>query len=146
MELTLVGIGTGNPGHLTLQAVEAIRAADILLIPDKGEDKTLPTEQVKWLCETQGEPDGYIISPSKPIPEKGTPADKDVQPPHRQAAAYYRSDVLSNPRNLLVTMSEPTSFNPKPIVLRITGDGAVKVPAGSGGSSVAASVVAPRAG
>ena len=25
MELTLVGIGTGNPGHLTLQAVEAIR-------------------------------------------------------------------------------------------------------------------------
>lgn len=39
MELTLVGIGTGNPDHLTLQAVEAIRAADILLIPDKGEDR-----------------------------------------------------------------------------------------------------------
>lgn len=39
MELTLVGIGTGNPDHLTLQAVESIRAADILLIPDKGEDK-----------------------------------------------------------------------------------------------------------
>ena len=39
MELTLVGIGTGNPDHLTLQAVEAIRAADILLIPNKGEDR-----------------------------------------------------------------------------------------------------------
>lgn len=39
MELTLVGIGTGNPDHLTLQAIEAIRAADILLIPDKGKDK-----------------------------------------------------------------------------------------------------------
>ena len=39
MELTLVGIGTGNPDHLTLQAVEAIRAADLLLIPEKGEDR-----------------------------------------------------------------------------------------------------------
>lgn len=39
MELTLVGIGTGNPDHLTLQAARAIRDADILLIPDKGEDK-----------------------------------------------------------------------------------------------------------
>lgn len=39
MELTLVGIGTGNPDHLTLQAVEAIRAADLVLIPDKGENK-----------------------------------------------------------------------------------------------------------
>jgi precorrin-6A synthase len=39
MELTLIGIGTGNPDHLTLQAIEAIRAADILLIPGKGEDK-----------------------------------------------------------------------------------------------------------
>ena len=39
MELTLVGIGTGNPDHLTLQAIEAIRAADILLIPEKGEDR-----------------------------------------------------------------------------------------------------------
>ena len=39
MELTLVGIGTGKPDHLTLQAVEAIRAADLLLIPEKGEGK-----------------------------------------------------------------------------------------------------------
>ena len=114
--------------------------------PDKGTDKTKPIEQVKWLCETQGEPDGYIISPSKPIPLKGTAEDKDVQPPHRQAAESYRSDVLSSPRNLLVTMSEPSSSNPKPIVIAITGDGAVKVPPGSGGSAAAASAVAPRAG
>jgi len=114
--------------------------------PDKGTDKTRPAAQVKWLCETQGEPNGYVISPSKPIPLKGTAEDKDVQPPHRQAAEYYRADVLAQPRNLLVTMSEPTISTPKPIVIAITRDGAVKVPPGSGGSSMAASVVAPRAG
>ena len=114
--------------------------------PEKGVDKTVPVAEVKWLCETQGEPDGFIISPSKPIPYKGTPADEDVQPPHRQAAAYYRADVLNDPRHLLVTMSEPSTTSPKPIVISITADGAVKVPPGSGGAKVAAAVIAPRAG
>lgn len=114
--------------------------------PEKGEDKTVPTEQVKWLCEEQGEPEGYIISPSKPIPLKGTAEDKDPLPPHRQAAEYYRQHVLARRANLLVTMEEPTSVNPKPIVIRITGSGAVKLPAGIGGVAAAAAVVAPRAG
>ncbi len=38
-DLTLVGIGTGNPDHLTLQAVRALNAADLILIPDKGAAK-----------------------------------------------------------------------------------------------------------
>lgn len=114
--------------------------------PDKCDDKTTPVEQVAWLCETQGEAKGFIISPSKPIPLKGTAEDEDVQPPHRQAAEYYWADVLESRRNLLVTMSEPSSTNPKPIVLEVTRDGAVKIPAGSGGSKAAAAVVAPRAG
>jgi len=114
--------------------------------PEKGIDKTTPAPDVKWLCETQGEPDGFIISPSKPIPSKDTPEDEDVQPPHRQAAAYYKADVLNDPKHLLVTMAEPSSINPKPIVISITADGAVKVPPGSGGTKVAAAVIAPRAG
>jgi len=114
--------------------------------PDKGDDKTEPVEQVKWLCETQGEANGFIISPSKPIPTKGSEADKDVQPPHRQAAEYYRADVLANRSSLMTTMSEPSALYPKPIVLKVTRDGAVKASSGSGGSSAAASVVAPRAG
>lgn len=114
--------------------------------PDKGVDVTEPVEQVEWLCETQGERCGFVVSPSKPIPYKGTAEDRDVQPPHRQAAEYYRSAVLANRSNLLVTMEEPSIANPKPIVLEITRDGAVKVPSGSGGAKGAAAVVAPRAG
>lgn len=114
--------------------------------PEKGVDKTIPVADVKWLCETQGEPDGFIVSPSKAVPDKGTPEDEDVQPPHRQAAAYYKADVLNDPKRLLVTMAEPSSTSPKPIVISVTGDGAVKVPPGSGGAKVAAAVIAPRAG
>jgi len=37
--LTLIGIGTGNPEHLTLQAIRAMNAQDLILIPTKGAGK-----------------------------------------------------------------------------------------------------------
>ena len=39
IELTLIGIGTGNPQHLTRQAEAAMRAQDLILIPRKGAGK-----------------------------------------------------------------------------------------------------------
>ncbi len=38
--LSLIGIGTGNPDHLTRQAVRALNAADLILLPRKGDDKS----------------------------------------------------------------------------------------------------------
>ena len=35
-QLVLIGIGTGNPDHLTRQAVKAMNAADLVMIPRKG--------------------------------------------------------------------------------------------------------------
>ena len=37
--ILLVGIGTGNPEHLTVQAISALNRADVLFIPDKGAGK-----------------------------------------------------------------------------------------------------------
>lgn len=36
LELTLIGIGTGNPEHLTLQAIRAMNAQDLILIPQRA--------------------------------------------------------------------------------------------------------------
>lgn len=38
-ELSLIGIGAGNPDHLTFQAARALSRADLILIPLKGEEK-----------------------------------------------------------------------------------------------------------
>lgn len=38
--LSLVGIGSGNPDHLTLQAIKTLEAADLILLPRKGDEKT----------------------------------------------------------------------------------------------------------
>lgn len=37
--LTLIGMGSGSPQHLTLEGVAALQAADLILLPDKGDDK-----------------------------------------------------------------------------------------------------------
>jgi precorrin-6A synthase len=38
--LWLIGIGTGNPDHVTGQAIRALNSADLILIPRKGEAKS----------------------------------------------------------------------------------------------------------
>ena len=114
--------------------------------PVKGTDVTTPTAEIEWLCEQQGERQGFIVSPSCPIPSKGSSADLDVQPPHRQAAEYYRSRVLAQRANLLVTMEEPRIATPEPIEISITDRGAVRERTGSGGTKAAAAAYAPRAG
>ncbi len=39
-QIVLIGIGTGNPDHLTAQAVAALNSADLILIPRKGPEKS----------------------------------------------------------------------------------------------------------
>jgi precorrin-6A synthase len=38
-KLLVVGIGAGNPEHITVQAINALNRADVLFIPEKGEEK-----------------------------------------------------------------------------------------------------------
>ncbi|WP_119168480.1 precorrin-6A synthase (deacetylating) [Algihabitans albus] len=49
-ELALIGIGTGNPDHLTYQGAAAINAADLILIPRKGGDKADLADLRKLIC------------------------------------------------------------------------------------------------
>lgn len=49
-ELALIGIGAGNPDHVTMQAVAAIRAADLILVPRKGPDKSELADLRREIC------------------------------------------------------------------------------------------------
>lgn len=114
--------------------------------PDKGENKTVPTDQVKWLYEEQQLENAIIVSTSKPIPSKGSTEDKDSNPPHRQAANYYKG-VLDDPADQFkVTMEHPTVSSPKPLVIEIDESKAtVKKQAAMVGAA-AVTRRAPRAG
>lgn len=94
--------------------------------PDKGEDETKPTEEVKWLCETQGQYRCTMMSTSKSIPVKGSQEDRDPQPPHRQAATYYKrvAEKMKDGK-FKVTMDLPSRDRPKPSSILITERGAL---------------------
>lgn len=94
------------------------------LSDEKGNDKTKPVPKVKRLFETYGEERGIIVSTSDPIPEKGDERDRQdgANPPHRQAANYYKEDVVG-PKDgeFKVTMEHPTASKPQPLTINIDG-------------------------
>src|SRR5215813_13163674 len=48
--LSLIGIGSGDPAQLTRAATKAINAADLVLIPRKGEEKADLAELRRTIC------------------------------------------------------------------------------------------------
>jgi len=50
LSLSLIGIGCGDPEQLTLAAVRAINAADLILIPRKGADKSDLADLRRTIC------------------------------------------------------------------------------------------------
>ena len=59
--LTLIGIGCGDPDQLTLSAIRAINAADLILIPRKGEEKKELADLRRTICNRVLENDAARI-------------------------------------------------------------------------------------
>ncbi len=93
------------------------------------------------MYETQGQPGGKLVSSSEPIPAGDT-----VQPPHRQAAAYYERHGTPPRGEFVVTMQHPTVREPEPLVILLDVRGA-RVERGPAPSSARVTTVStPRAG
>lgn len=109
--------------------------------PDKGSTKTTPDPDVDRLFTAYGQTGGIIVSTSDPIPTSDT-----TQPPHRQAAAYYRDVAQGLTGEYVVTMEHPTTARPAPLVVTIDSGGATVKRSFPGGVGPIVSTPAPRAG
>ena len=114
--------------------------------PERGEDKTKPTEETKWLYEEKGLNKAIMVSTSFPIPAKGSEADKGVQPPHRQSYAYHKETTEKRSGKLKVTMEHPKESAPERLIIEIDGTKARLVESIPPVASVISSRPAPRAG
>lgn len=114
---------------------------------EKGVDKTNPTTDVKRLFEDYSRKNCVVVSSSDTIPRKGDDRDtqKNPNPPHRQAANYYKEDVVASSLNyFLVTMEQPSISNPKPISIVV--DEYVTIKKAAAGLVPAVNTRSPRAG
>lgn len=111
------------------------------LSDEKGTQETVPKPLVKHLLQ-QGKRGGYIISSSKPIP-----STEEKQPPHFQARNAYQShlDAVGG-RKLLVTMEQPNTTKPEPLIFEITSGGVGWKRATAIGSAAIITSTPPRAG
>lgn len=114
--------------------------------PDRGDDETEPVEDVAWLFEDQLQRGGIIVSSSKPIPAKGSKEDDSPQPPHRQAAAYYKRIARERDGEYVVTMEHPKESAPRPLVIEVGWRKAKLKRTQSVGAAALTPVSAPRAG
>ncbi len=116
MHLTLIGIGTGNPEHLTLQAIRAINEQDLILIPHKGEGKADLAELRRAICdEVLTNTATKIVEFDLPVRDENT-ADyrKRVDDWHDAIALTWRSAMAANPgakKVALLVWGDPSLYD-----------------------------------
>ena len=95
--LSLIGIGTGNPDHVTGQAIKALNGADLILIPRKGTAKS-DLAEVRQLILSQ------VLTAPVPVVDYDVPqrADQDdylgaVNDWHDAIARVWADSIAAHP-------------------------------------------------
>ena len=78
-KILVIGIGVGNPRHMTIEAIEALNQIDVFFLPDKGTEKAALRNLRKTICERFVEDENYRTV--------------EVEIPQRSAAGDYLADV-----------------------------------------------------
>jgi len=95
IELLLIGIGSGNPDHLTLEAVKALQTADLILAPVKGEAKAgLLEVRLAILAQHVSSPPARIVEFDMPVRDTSNPDYRDgVERWHDAVAAVWKREI-----------------------------------------------------
>ncbi|CTQ34815.1 hypothetical protein [Jannaschia rubra] len=118
----------GNAHRLEWDLIKLPHHCSYLSIgPERGtgDAATVPIPETKRLFEDYRADNAVIVSTSWSIPKAGTAADRDKQPPHRQAANYHRR--LGRDAAFRVTMEQPSTAQPKPFGYKATAAGIAAV-------------------
>jgi precorrin-6A synthase len=73
-KIFVIGIGVGDPDHMTIQAIKALNRVDVFFIPDKGTEKAALRDLRTMICERFIEKADYRII-DVDIPQRATAGD-----------------------------------------------------------------------
>ncbi|RJT41832.1 precorrin-6A synthase (deacetylating) [Mesorhizobium waimense] len=76
-KLLVIGIGAGNPEHMTVQAINGLNRAEVLFIPDKGAKKNDLAELRRQIC------DRFVTNPNSRRVEFDVPVRAEPSPSYR---------------------------------------------------------------
>ncbi|MBB5224022.1 precorrin-6A synthase [Amaricoccus macauensis] len=92
--IVVIGIGTGNPDHMTVEAIGALNAADLVLIPRKGAAKGDLADLRRAICER------FLENPATRIVEFDMPV-RDTSGGYRAGVEVWHAAISARYRHLL---------------------------------------------
>ncbi|MFD1342081.1 precorrin-6A synthase (deacetylating) [Litorisediminicola beolgyonensis] len=111
MELLLIGIGTGNPDHLTRAGEAAIHEADVLLIPLKGEEKR-ELADLRRLIVDRIRPDAPVRAFDLPVRDAERPYLDAVEAWHDAIAEAWRGAIPAGAERVaLLVWGDPSLYD-----------------------------------
>jgi len=126
----IIGIGTGNPEHLTIQAINAMNAADVVFIPTKGAVKSDLAAVRRDICERYLTGKGVRIVEFE-VPKRATKDRSYVQSVddwHAAIAHIYEGligDLSEHGAGAFLVWGDPSLYDSTiRIIERVRGGGA----------------------
>jgi precorrin-6A synthase len=116
IQLSLVGIGSGNPDHLTLQAIKTLEGADVILLPRKGDEKTELADLRRMIASELLSTSPKIVEFDYPVRDANTPKYLDgVNTWHDALAAIWQELITTHvPENgtvALMVWGDPSLYD-----------------------------------
>ena len=115
VDLCLVGIGTGNPDHVTRQGINELNAADLILVPRKGAGKADLAEMRLQLCEA------LVTNPATQVVGFDMPV-RDADDPDYPAAVNRWHDAIAEVWLATIQAHLPTGDANSKVALLVWGD------------------------
>jgi precorrin-6A synthase len=89
-KIFIIGIGAGNPDHVTVQAINALNQVDVVFVMDKGQEKDELVRLRKDICERYIKDRPYrIVETADPRRDPSAPYKTAVRAWHEQRAEIY---------------------------------------------------------
>ncbi|MDC0736664.1 precorrin-6A synthase (deacetylating) [Cognatishimia sp. SS12] len=116
MRLSLVGIGSGNPDHLTLQAIKTLGAADLILLPRKGAEKSALAELRRTMLRDQLRAAPKVAEFDYPVRDADAPKYLDGVNQWHDALATIWADLIKthggdNSHVALMVWGDPSLYD-----------------------------------
>ncbi|ANM07511.1 precorrin-6A synthase (deacetylating) (plasmid) [Rhizobium phaseoli] len=99
----IIGIGTGNPEHVTIQAINAMNAADVIFLPLKGAVKEELAEVRREICQR------YIARPGVRIVEFDVPQRQGAERSYGQSVDAWHGEIAHIYEELISCLPEDGS-------------------------------------
>jgi precorrin-6A synthase len=129
--ISVVGIGSGNPDHLTVQAISELNAADVVFMMDKGDDTRELADVRKEILDRYLSQPCRIVTAADPRRDRGAQAyAAAVQEWRAQRAGIWErlitTELGDNGRGAFLAWGDPAIYDSTlPILAEVLARGTV---------------------